>query len=741
MGNNYKSYGTIARNETSRAFFEQFVHAIKTRLTRYFGEEESNRVMEALGTGRIEIVGMENFLYSTSNISDETLELYVNSESADDFFYRGLSYFKEQAEQGCSHIEIREFLLALADTMKPTRYNVSKEQMTEYLKILFYSLKNETYKSPFHIQVLDNRFKIMLKETTGLSLSSYNDFISTFFETYSSVYHTNGCRRTFLPRVEILYPVFVDVKDNQFQYLATLYGVAKYHTKAVLSGIEELPDNKAALDIALSTLERETGKVYNRESIILELERIKNSNPFCLYPTAREYNHLLNRMGVKKSIIGLKEIEKTCVNLELYANCAHPYYTNVEIDCAGLKMEDLNYYIDAVKSLSLLKVYFYSSYNGVPITGEEKFKVTLKNVQDLSHEFVNFIKRKMKQLRSLTNREFIIDVHYDSETMKQKFIKPKEHYIRVISDIHADYNQNRYTYNFGDDFVINCGDTGGDANTCIRWNRNHIREGVVVAGNHLGYSKCHPELPETDIKNVKGEHIHWIAKSLTGYGGLLFMSNSVKEYEGIVILGTTLYTDFALYGEDHVEEAMQYAKSNMNDFKYITVPGHRIYTRMSDGEWDVKKLLKGEGEVRLFSPQDHAYYFHFSYNFLKEKVAEHRDKPIVIVTHHAPTPYAISPMYAGSMLNPAFASNLNEFIVNNPQIRLWCHGHVHNKSDIILGQTRVVCDPFGYDNENNADLPYNYGTRIKLSDIKSNKPWTDICSEEIKFGLIKVYEG
>ena len=92
------------------------------------------------------------------------------------------------------------------------------------------------------------------------------------------------------------------------------------------------------------------------------------------------------------------------------------------------------------------------------------------------------------------------------------------------------------------------------------------------------------------------------------------------------------------------------------------------------------------------------------------------------------------------MLNPAFASNLNEFIVNNPQIRVWCHGHVHNHFDYILGQTRVVCDPFGYNNENNVDLPYNYGTRIRVADIKSKKPWTDICSEEIKFGLVKVYE-
>ena len=270
-----------------------------------------------------------------------------------------------------------------------------------------------------------------------------------------------------------------------------------------------------------------------------------------------------------------------------------------------------------------------------------------------------------------------------------------------------------------------------------------MKHGVVVAGNHLGYGKCFPELDKMDFKNTKGKQMNIIAANFTGGNTpTMFLSNTVTEHEGIIILGTTLFTDFALYGEEHIEEAKKYAKDNMNDFRVVTVAGHRNYTKDENGKWDKGwKPRTEEWETRLFTPQDHAYYFDHSLNFLKDKVEEYKDSPIIIVTHHAPTPYAISPQYAGSMLNPAFASNLNEFIVNNPQIRLWCHGHVHNKSDIILRQTRVVCDPFGYNNENNADLPYNYGTRIKVADVKSKRPWTDICSEEIKFGLIKTYEN
>jgi hypothetical protein len=28
---------------------------------------------------------------------------------------------------------------------------------------------------------------------------------------------------------------------------------------------------------------------------------------------------------------------------------------------------------------------------------------------------------------------------------------------------------------------------------------------------------------------------------------------------------------------------------------------------------------------------------------------------------------------------------------------LWTHGHMHNTSDYLMGDTRVVCNPRGYD--------------------------------------------
>jgi hypothetical protein len=47
-------------------------------------------------------------------------------------------------------------------------------------------------------------------------------------------------------------------------------------------------------------------------------------------------------------------------------------------------------------------------------------------------------------------------------------------------------------------------------------------------------------------------------------------------------------------------------------------------------------------------------------------------------------------------MNGGYASDLSELILDNPQIVLWTHGHMHDPSDYMVGSTRVVCNPRGY---------------------------------------------
>lgn len=73
----------------------------------------------------------------------------------------------------------------------------------------------------------------------------------------------------------------------------------------------------------------------------------------------------------------------------------------------------------------------------------------------------------------------------------------------------------------------------------------------------------------------------------------------------------------------------------------------------------------------------------------------------VIVSHHAPSYLSVSARYKGDAYNPCFATELYHDILNMKKPpKLWIHGHMHNRSDYMIGDTRVICHPRGYPNEN-----------------------------------------
>jgi predicted phosphodiesterase len=49
-------------------------------------------------------------------------------------------------------------------------------------------------------------------------------------------------------------------------------------------------------------------------------------------------------------------------------------------------------------------------------------------------------------------------------------------------------------------------------------------------------------------------------------------------------------------------------------------------------------------------------------------------------------------------MNPAYASNLDEFVVESGAA-LWVHGHSHQAKQYLIGETLVVSNPRGYPEE------------------------------------------
>jgi Icc-related predicted phosphoesterase len=99
--------------------------------------------------------------------------------------------------------------------------------------------------------------------------------------------------------------------------------------------------------------------------------------------------------------------------------------------------------------------------------------------------------------------------------------------------------------------------------------------------------------------------------------------------------------------------------------------------------------------------EDH-YAFRRKLDSLLEDYSTH---PVVVVGHHAPSKASTHPSYKSKdVLNGAYSTNLDEFILDRRQIKLWTHGHTHEPFDYMIGTTRIVCNPRGYiDFEDRAD--------------------------------------
>jgi hypothetical protein len=107
--------------------------------------------------------------------------------------------------------------------------------------------------------------------------------------------------------------------------------------------------------------------------------------------------------------------------------------------------------------------------------------------------------------------------------------------------------------------------------------------------------------------------------------------------------------------------------------------------------------MKMKEEPSRFCPEDSVDDHEKMLGYIKQIVAEQTDKKFVVVGHHAPSSQSVAEWYkADTLMNGAFRSDLEEFIMDRPQIRLWLHGHMHNNSNYWVGETRVVCNPRGY---------------------------------------------
>jgi Icc-related predicted phosphoesterase len=81
---------------------------------------------------------------------------------------------------------------------------------------------------------------------------------------------------------------------------------------------------------------------------------------------------------------------------------------------------------------------------------------------------------------------------------------------------------------------------------------------------------------------------------------------------------------------------------------------------------------------------------------LQEAVAAEPHRPTVVITHHAPSRLGLNPRFAGSPLDPAYASSLDEEIAAFENVPVWVHGHTHIAKTYRVGNTVVRSNALGF---------------------------------------------
>jgi predicted phosphodiesterase len=186
---------------------------------------------------------------------------------------------------------------------------------------------------------------------------------------------------------------------------------------------------------------------------------------------------------------------------------------------------------------------------------------------------------------------------------------------------------------------------------------------VYVAGNHEFYNG----------KFYKG--IQYLRDECAKYPNVYFLEKDTKIIDDIVFVGGTLWTDM----NKHDPLTLHAVRDMMNDFRLI------------------KNDQKGFTPLK---PADTVIRHRETLQYIKHIVSEHKDKTCVVVGHHSPSFQSCHPQYANNyLMNGAYHSDLSEFIIDHPQIKLWTHGHTHHPFDYVIGETRVVCNPRGYEND------------------------------------------
>ena len=255
--------------------------------------------------------------------------------------------------------------------------------------------------------------------------------------------------------------------------------------------------------------------------------------------------------------------------------------------------------------------------------------------------------------------------------------------VNVISDLHLEFGD--LTLPGGDVLVIS-----GDAcesRTLRKYKYDPVNLlGESPSGKRLDRAArfFHEEVTKyRQCIYVMGNHEHYHGKFHKTWHELIaevpdnveVLEQQHLEIDGVLFLGATLWTS-CNKGDPMTHMVL---KNGMNDYRAIT-----YHDRV-------------RSVYRKLNPEDTQAEYSKTVQYFRTMCELNRDKKVVVCTHHAPSFQSVHEHYRHEReMNGGYASDLTDFILDQENILFWTHGHMHDPSDYMIGQCRVIANPRGY---------------------------------------------
>ena len=235
--------------------------------------------------------------------------------------------------------------------------------------------------------------------------------------------------------------------------------------------------------------------------------------------------------------------------------------------------------------------------------------------------------------------------------------------IRLFSDLHLEFSDYKFdhiwkpTAGDRDTVAVLAGDigVGRGAKPFVEELCKNFKAVVYLLGNHEFYHHRWEDVIE-----------YWT--EYNAFSNFYFMNNRAVEFDNVRIIGGTMWTSL----DNHNPIIEIHARQGLNDYRYIKFGDRKLHPMRTGLEFENFK------------------------EFLDEQLSLPYEGKTVVVTHHSPGDWQKRSTYGNDPLNFAYYAQLESFIANQSKINLWLHGHTHQVADYMVGETRVVCNPYGY---------------------------------------------